>query len=405
MVWMLALCALLLAKPAAAHKASDAYLTLEVAESQPEGSLLRQRLDIHLRDLDRELDLDSNADGALSWGEVRSRWPDIQALAARGLMLSANGAPCTVQASAAPQLDHHSDGTYAVLQTQLRCLGDGAGESRLQIGYSLFERSDPGHRGVLRLRHAGQGAEQGLAAVLVPGAAPQWLPLQAAASATLGSNPTAQPDELGSSETQRFFGFLEQGVHHILIGLDHVLFLLALLLPAVLVHSKSGWQAAPALRPVVVDVLKLVTAFTLAHSITLALAVLDILNPPSRWIESIIAASVVLAALNNLKPVLGARRWLVTFAFGLVHGFGFAGALKDIGLGSGSLAVPLLGFNLGVELGQLALVALFVPLAWAWRASWAYNTAVLRGGSAAIALLAMVWLAERVFDLSLLPAV
>ena len=111
---------------------------------------------------------------------------------------------------------------------------------------------------------------------------------------------------------------------------------------------------------------------------------LDVVNPPSRWVESLIAASVVLAALNNLHPLLAERRWMITFAFGLVHGFGFAGALKDLGLNAGSLAGPLLGFNLGVELGQLALVALFVPLAWLLRPTVAYRRAAMLGGSSAV---------------------
>jgi len=129
--------------------------------------------------------------------------------------------------------------------------------------------------------------------------------------------------------------------------------------------------------------------------------VLGVVNPPSRWIESIIAASVVLAALDNLWPVFGNTRWKLTFLFGLVHGFGFAGALRELGLGAGSLAVTLLGFNVGVELGQLAIVAVVVPLAWTLRQTRFYTQALLRGGSVLIALLALRWLVERAFDVAL----
>jgi hypothetical protein len=166
--------------------------------------------------------------------------------------------------------------------------------------------------------------------------------------------------------------------------------------------APSPWQAASALRPALLDVVRVVSAFTLAHSITLALAVLDVLDPPSRWVESIIAASVVFAALNNIWPVVGEGRWRLTFVFGLVHGFGFAGALKDLGLDGAHLATSLLGFNLGVELGQLAIVALFLPLAWQLRRSRFYQRGLLVGGSALIAVLAGVWLVERAFDLRLL---
>ena len=147
----------------------------------------------------------------------------------------------------------------------------------------------------------------------------------------------------------------------------------------------------------------MVTAFTLAHSITLSLAVLGLVSLPSRVVESSIAASVLLAALNNVWPVFHGRRWMVAFAFGLLHGFGFASVLVDLGLPQGALAVALAGFNVGVELGQLTIVAVFLPLAYALRRSLFYRRAVLVGGSLLIALLAGVWLAERALDLKLMP--
>ena len=112
---------------------------------------------------------------------------------------------------------------------------------------------------------------------------------------------------------------------------------------------------------------------------------------------------MVLAALNNLVPVFQRRRWMLTFAFGLIHGFGFATVLADLGLPSDALALALLGFNLGVELGQLAIVAAFLPLAYALRNGVFYRRVVLGGGSLAIAAVAALWLAERAFDLRLMP--
>jgi hypothetical protein len=145
-------------------------------------------------------------------------------------------------------------------------------------------------------------------------------------------------------------------------------------------------------------VLKVVTAFTLAHSITLGLAALGVVHLPSRLVESAIAFSVVLAALNNLRPLVHRGRWLVAFGFGLVHGFGFATVLAELGLPQESLVPALLGFNLGVELGQLAIVAVFLPLAYATRHTWMYRRLIFVGGSAAIALIAAIWMVERVFD-------
>jgi hypothetical protein len=208
-----------------------------------------------------------------------------------------------------------------------------------------------------------------------------------------------------------FFGFVREGVHHILIGYDHILFLLSLLLPAVWIRSavtdprtgatRTRWIPSDNLRLALTNVLKVVTAFTVAHSITLALSVLNIVNPPSRWVESIIAASVVLAALNNIWPLISEARWKLTFVFGLVHGFGFASALKDAGLAKGALVGPLVGFNVGVEIGQLCIVAVVLPLAWSLRHTRTYRGA-FAAGSLAIAGVAGLWFVQRAFDLSLI---
>jgi HupE / UreJ protein len=196
---------------------------------------------------------------------------------------------------------------------------------------------------------------------------------------------------------------VREGVWHIWIGFDHILFLLSLLLPAVLVWRAPRWHPVDAFASAFWEVLKVVTAFTLAHSITLSLATLGVLSLPSRAVESAIAASVVLAALNNVRPVFTGRRWMVAFGFGLIHGFGFASVLGDLGLRQGTLLLALVGFNAGVEVGQLAIVAAFLPLAYGLRRSWFYRRLVMAGGSLLIAAVAALWFAERAFNLSVLP--
>jgi hypothetical protein len=124
---------------------------------------------------------------------------------------------------------------------------------------------------------------------------------------------------------------------------------------------------------------------------------------PSRLVESIIAASVALAAVNNLWPMFRSKGWMVAFGFGLIHGFGFANVLGDLGLARVSLAVPLIGFNVGVELGQLGIVAVFLPLAYALRRSWFYQTVTFKFGSVVVILIATAWMAERMFELKLMP--
>jgi hypothetical protein len=174
-----------------------------------------------------------------------------------------------------------------------------------------------------------------------------------------------------------------------------VLFLLALLLPAVLRRDGARLEGVADIRGALMHVVRVVTAFTVAHSVTLSLATLRLVRPPSDLVEIAIAGSVLLAALNNLRPLFGRREWIVAFVFGLVHGFGFAGVLAELGLPAGALALALVGFNLGVEVGQLAIVLVFVPVAFGLRETWAYRTLVFRFGSLVVAGIAAVWMVQR----------
>lgn len=192
-----------------------------------------------------------------------------------------------------------------------------------------------------------------------------------------------------------------EGIRHIWLGFDHLLFLLTLLLPAVLVYGARGWEPVDRLSPALINVFAIVTTFTLAHSLTLALATMDIVRPPARLVESVIALSVLIAALNNLRPLLPlSRKWLA-LVFGLVHGFGFANVLTDLGLSMEMRMSALLGFNLGVELGQMAIVALVFPAMFLTRGACGYRKWLLNGGSAVAATIASVWMFERALGLSL----
>lgn len=370
--WLFSLTALLLSTSAWAHKPSDSYLTLRAAQ---DSSDIAVRWDIALRDLDYVLQLDRDGNGELSWGEVRQREADIVILANSRLALSAGGAVCPWAATQPLMLDKHSDGTYAVLQMNARCASLAGG---LKVRYSLFFDVDPTHRGLVQW--VAPGSATGQALIFGTESAEQSLALlPAGAWQTLGQ-------------------YLVDGVWHIWIGYDHILFLLALLLPAVLVRRESRWEPAPQLGGAVKEVLKVVTAFTLAHSITLSLAALEVVTLPSRWVESAIAASVIVAALSNLRGG-ESRRWVMAFVFGLIHGFGFASVLADLGLPKDALVLALVGFNVGVEIGQLAIVAVFLPLAFSLRSTRFYRVGVLKGGSVLVAMLAAWWLVQRLFEL------
>ena len=360
------------ASAALAHKASDSYLVLDV-----QGTVVTGQWDIALRDIDFALGLDADGNAEISWGELRARHADIAAWALGRLALR-RGSDCALQVSG-NQVDEHTDGAYAVLHLSGSCpsvTGD------LSLRYGLLFELDALHRGLLRLSL--DGITQ--TAVMSPDNALQ----------------NFGPREL--SRLSQFAQYLVEGIWHIWIGFDHILFLLALLLPVVLVREAGRWRGVARLGDALHEVLWVITSFTAAHSITLSLAALGLVELPSRLVEATIALSVVLAAANNLWPLIERRRWMVAFGFGLIHGFGFASVLADLGLPRESLVLSLLGFNLGVEVGQLVIVSVFLPLAFMLRATVFYRHGVFVGGSVVTMGVALLWLIERALNLKLISA-
>ncbi|SFF39219.1 HupE / UreJ protein [Fontimonas thermophila] len=352
------------AAPAAAHRPSDAFLTLAL-----DGERVSGQLEIALRDVDVLVAADADGDRQLTWGELRASSPLLAAAVGTGVQLQADGRACTL-AVRDLQVHARSDGRYAWLELAGQCP---AAPRVLALEYRLLFDLDPTHRGLLRLAAGAQ----------------DW-------TAVFGPDSARREWSLGTASAGTAFrDYLVEGVRHIWIGIDHILFLLALLLPAVLVWRGAGWQPVTRLRPALFDVIATVTAFTLAHSITLTLAALDVLRLPGAAVEATIAASVTLAAVNNLRPLVWRRRWLLAFAFGLIHGFGFASVLGELGLPTGLRVLSLLAFNLGVELGQLAIVLVAVPLAYLLRASRFYRIGVLGLGSAAVAAIGALWCLQR----------
>lgn len=370
--WVWTCLVLATALPALAHKASDSYLVLNV-----QGQAVTGQWDVALRDIDFAIGLDANGDGDITWGEVQARQRELDAWALGRLDVQ-RGGDCKL-AVTEHLVDEHTDGAYAVLRLAGTCPAD---NGNLALHYRLLFDLDALHRGLLRLDLDGVNHT----AVLSPDTG--VLSIQAGET----------------SRWRQFLQYVVEGIWHIWIGFDHILFLLSLLLPAVLVFKAPRWQGADTFRQALGEVLWVVTAFTVAHSITLTLAALQIVELPSRLVESAIAASVVLAAANNLYPVVERRRWLVAFSFGLIHGFGFASVLTELGLPQDALVLSLLGFNLGVETGQLAIVAVFLPVAYVLRNTPLYRKGVFVAGSWLTMLVALVWLLERAFNLKLISA-
>lgn len=354
-----------------AHSSSNSYLLLE-----QRGTDLVLRADMNLRDVDLLFDLDRDRDGQVTWAETAERSAELQAWLDRGLLLRSDAGACRLE-PAPLMASERADGIYLSAESVVRCPATLSG---LTLRYQLIFERDNLHRGLMRV----QTDALQTSAVLSPDQPDVLLvPGHRAGDSGIGST---------------LLRYISEGVWHIWIGLDHILFLLSLLLLAPLQRQRGWllhWPARDALSNSLMDVVAVVTAFTVAHSITLALALTRVVEPPRAIVETLVALSVVLAALNNLMGWFALERWRMAFVFGLIHGFGFATALIDLNLPGSQLAVALGGFNLGVELGQLAIVAAFFPLAWWLRMTGFYRAVVVAGGSLIIAGIGTLWVLQR----------
>jgi hypothetical protein len=347
-----------LAGPASAHTSSHA--TLRFASDATPSTWEWQAA---WRDLDALLDLDANGDGALSAAEARAGEARLVALAAQAF--DWQGAPgCTVQWRLAGSTQRAGLG-HARLAGQAQCP---EGQAFVpQFTYRFLEGIDPSHRLFV------QGP------VPEPAQGPHVL---AAGEAFRGAQAPAPPSLLA---------FFVDGMVHILKGLDHVIFVLTLVLPVALAVQAS--QQRQALR----RLLWVVTAFTLAHSLTLAMASLRLWAPPADIVEPAIAASIALAAGANLVWRRVHASSVLAFGLGLLHGFGFAEVLVPLELPPATLAAALASFNLGVEAGQLLIVLPALGLLQALaRRRQAWGRRVHDAGSAGFAVLGLMWFVQRV---------
>jgi hypothetical protein len=349
---------------ASAHISSNGFLDARV-----EGTHITGSFELAVRDAELAVGIDANQDSKVTWGELRASQSRLEDYLRGHLSFAAQRAPCALDFGAVEVTDR-VDGIYAFIPFAALCPTE---VRQLSIGYQVLEGIDPSHRGLLALA-AGNVSQTGVLAA---------------------SSSDASFSLFAPSRLRAFLEYYRAGIWHILSGIDHLLFLLSLLLPAVLLRRNRRWEPVTQARPALLDILKVVTAFTLAHSITLSLAALNVVRLPSRLTESIIAASIIVAALNNVFPLVTGKRARIAFAFGLLHGFGFASVLADMGLPQGARVTSLLAFNLGIETGQLAVVLAVMPIMYVLRTGRFYRHGLMPWGSAAIAVIAFVWLIQR----------
>ncbi len=336
---------LLTGVPAASHQTS-----LTTGRIVVDGPLLRYGLTVSAHDLALILDIPTDLVAPIPMERFAGRLDLLREYLDEKLLVSADGVPCP---RLSVGMSYHRLPEDIVLDLEYRCH---APPRRLRIAYRLFFGVDLAHRAMGTIEHAGGRQDY----------------LLDRSFADIEIDPE-HPTALAS-----FGRTLLLGIEHILAGIDHVLFIVALLLGGGLLWT----------------LVKIITAFTIAHSLTLALAWYGVLDLPGRLVESLIAASIAYVAIENTLGRGMGHRWLLAFGFGLVHGLGFYGVLSGLDLDRGNALMTLVGFNLGVELGQLAIVLLLFPLLlWAVRKTW-YRPATV-SGSLAILAVALFWLVER----------
>ena len=362
---MLCLLGVLGSLPAAqAHSLSTSYLILDVPEQGP----VAMRWDLSVHDLIWSVFIDANYDEVATWQEIQDARQAIGSAVLAQITLARGGANCSLS------IDDLALATRAEQNyLSVALLADCPRPGLLGLGGTLFMTGDAAQR-VLFSATRGDVRFAGV----LSADEPTW----------------SEPSQV--SAWASFARFIGEGAWHVLIGYDHVAFVLLLLLPSVLRPVDGRWQGATGLGPVTRDIVTIVTAFTLAHSTTLALAVTGTLILPLQPVEIAIAASIAIAGLVNLLPRLSGWRLPLAFGFGFVHGFGFANALGEIDAEGSSLLPLLAGFNIGVELAQLAIVALVLPLIYLARGRRWYASGVLPLGSCALGAAGLVWLVQRI---------
>jgi hydrogenase/urease accessory protein HupE len=323
---------------------------------------LEATLTLAVKDAAQLADLNENHDGNVTQIEFARGQPQLDAAVARGVVIAADG-----KVAQAKSIRSHLDQNNNV---EVRLDFGATVFSSFEIQSKLIASLSLGHRQFLQVQNsAGETVFERL--------------LSATADHATVQLPHTKANIAAFEAVHSFANFLSLGVKHILTGYDHLLFLFGLLVVA------QGFLSS----------LNIITSFTIAHSITLVAATFNLVQIPSRIVEPLIAASIVYVGIENIlhSGVPKARR-LVPFGFGLIHGFGFASVLREIGIGTGTggVALPLFSFNVGVELGQIMVAVVALPIIWKLRANPVFIARWVPACSAAVVLLGSLWLVERV---------
>lgn len=358
-----------------AHSLRENYVYLNV-----ESDHLSGMFEINVNDIRTKLNIDIDASGDDRLGGLVDTAGQVQSYLVENFQISEGGNTISLDFQAPTLFDENNDFLRYPFKAELPS-GD-----LLTVFNSVFlspelMKKDRLHRSMLVVEYNQRaGLEFGsehVAIVFTPSRLTQDVDL------------TDPPGIL------RWQDFLYQGVLHILIGYDHILFIIVMLLATVMKVSDNRWAPVANFRTAFWNTLKIVTIFTIAHSITLSLAALDLVNVNTSFVETIIALSIVGMALNNIFPRFSMHSWLLIFIFGLFHGLGFASVMGDLQFRNVFLEKILIMFNVGVELGQLAIVVVVFPLLFLIRKQPFYKSVVVNVVSIGAIAMSLFWVGER----------
>lgn len=356
---------ILLAGYASAHQTSTGYLNLDTKDMQ----INKGQIQLRWSDLETSLALGDNTVKQLLLAEIQSQQTAVVSYLKKHMHFMVEQSPCIITFTTPLQVSEHFDEHYMVANFNWSCPIE---SEQLTINYSAIFQQDNAHSLLINV----EDNNSSVSGVIKK------------------EDESFVVDFTQASQWETFTLYVYQGVLHIFMGIDHILFLIALLLTCALSREEQHWKQATNNKSVYKNAAWIVTAFTLAHSLTLTATAMELIVPNSRWVELGIAISVLLTALNNIWPVIIRLGW-ITFAFGLLHGMGFAGVLGELGLARDQKLLSILSFNLGVEVGQLMILIIVLPLLiLASKRNW-YQQYGVKIGSAMIALIALSWSVQR----------
>ncbi len=368
------------ADPASAHSGNQSYLYIDVFKTSVSG-----RIEAPVSDINEVIGLDIDGTDEEVSAALDANLAKLGAYFGAHLEIGAGGQTWPIEFTAVERFFSNlpeAEDNYAIVRFQAD-VGEATVPRALDVRFDPFFDEIEGRDGLLLI---GNDWDAGV------------LDNGHEVYSQFSARSRTQNVDLGATGWfKNFKASTKLGVNHIKTGPDHMLFILVLLLPSVMVFAKR-WRPSPSFRAALWKVLKIVTMFTLAHTITFSLAGLEIIPIPSpRLVEGVIAISIAAAALHNLRPVFENREALIAFAFGLFHGLGFASLVQDLDVPRSTQLVSLAGRNVGIEIGQTAVVLAMFPTLYLLRRTRYYRSLFV-GLSILLTVVSIGWMIERVFE-------